>query len=185
MPVIGLTVALLLIAGLLLLAPTAASGAPKPCRDADLVPSRSAQAERFKLALRCLINRERAAHGLDRLRVNRNLQRSSRWQAQDMLKHEYFDHHRQDGPDFAQRIDRFGYDGSLAGENLAWADAQSASPAALVELWMGSTAHRENILERAFDDQAIAVLWSASPAGGDFSAARGAFLIVVNQFGER
>lgn len=173
------------MAGLLLSAPTAASGAPRPCRDAGLVPSKGAQAERFKLALRCLINRERTAHGLDRLHVNRNLLRSSRWQARDMLKYEYFDHRRQDGPDFAQRIDRFGYDGSVAGENLAWTGAQSASPAALVELWMGSAAHRENILERAFEDQAIAVLWSAKPVGGDFATAGGAFMIVVNQFGER
>lgn len=175
------------VALLLLAAPAAAK--QKPCKYATLVPSSADQMKRVAIATRCLINRERTRRGLKRLKFNQPLQDSSAWQAQDMLDHAYFDHQRKGGPEFVDRILRFGYaddaDGYLLGENIAWASTPIATPKKMVKLWMNSPPHRGNILTKAFRDQGLAALWSAGGVGGAYADSNGPFVIFVNQFGRR
>lgn len=172
---------------LLLVAPGAQAG--KPCKDASLVPTSASQSLRLQRATRCLINRERTKRGLKALKANTPLQKSSDWQAQDMLANVYFDHSRPGGPEFSERILRFGYadgaDGYFIGENIAWASASIASPKKMVSLWMHSPPHRRNILTKGFRDQAVSALWSDGGVGGDYADSGGPFLIYVNQFGAR
>lgn len=175
----------------LMLAPTAAQSATKKsrkaCKDATLVPTVPSQMKRIDLATRCLINRERARRGLPKLKQNKALQGSSLWQAQDMLSFNYFDHARDGGPEFADRILRFGYaskaSGYEIGENIAWASSSIATPKKMVKLWMDSPPHRENILTKSFRDQAVGAIWSESLPGGAYAESNGPFVVYVNQFG--
>lgn len=175
-------------AALLLLVPSAGAKT-KHCKDASLVPTAANQSIRLQRATRCLINRERTKRGLKAMKADASLQKSADFQAGDMLKYEYFDHSRPGGPEFAERILRFGYakgaDGYLIGENIAWASASIASPKQLVKMWMHSPPHRKNILTREFRDQAVSALWSDGGVGGAYAGSGGPFLIYVNQFGER
>lgn len=177
---------------LALLAPAAdAKSKPrlKPCKDAKLVPSKPSQVKRLNLATRCLINQERVKRGLSRLKQNKALQSSSDWQAEDMLSHSYFDHARAHGPDFVDRVLKFGYaneaSGYEIGENIAWASSSIATPKQMVQMWMASPPHRENILTKAFRDQAVSALWSDGGTGGDYAKSGGPFVIYVNQFGRK
>lgn len=183
-----LTLALLAVLALVA-APAGAANKPKPCKDAKLVPSKASQMKRVARATRCLVNRERAKHGLPRLRANDDLLKSSRWQGFDMLGHAYFDHARPDGPKFADRILRFGYAQAAAGyeigENIGWASDSIASPKQMVKMWMNSPPHRENILTKTFRDQAIGAIWSAGGVGGAYADSNGPFVIYVNQFGRQ
>lgn len=186
--------ALAAAAALLVAAPASAatksSAKFATCKDAGLVPKKPTQVKRLQRATRCLVNQERRKKGLRPLKLNKPLQSASDWQAQDMLTHAYFDHTRPGGPEFVDRILRFGYadgatKGYLIGENLAWASAPIASPRQIVRLWMHSPPHRKNILTRDFRDQAITALWSPTTVGGDYADSGGPFLIYVNQFGRR
>jgi uncharacterized protein YkwD len=179
---------LLALTALLLMAP-AVGAKTKPCKDAALIPTKATQAKRLQSATRCLINRERTKRGLKALKNNTPLQKSSDWQAQDMLAHEYFDHSRPGGPAFAERILRFGYrdgaSGYSIGENIAWASSSIASPKKMVSMWMHSPPHKANILTKDFRDQAVSALWSDGGVGGDYANSNGPFVVYVNQFGRR
>lgn len=159
------------------------------CANADLSPQTAEQIAQAETATRCLVNRERRKRGMRGLRYNRNLQKSSAWQANDMVEHAYFDHQRSGGPSFAGRITRFGYsrkaNGYTLGENLAYASNPGATPREMVAMWMDSPGHRANILRRAFREQAVAaVLVDGDAIGGDYDGA-GPVAIYVNQFGTR
>jgi uncharacterized protein YkwD len=182
------TTVLLAVAAVLGAAP-GASAAGRSCPDAGLVPTRPDQLHRLQRATRCLVNRERVRHHLKALRLNGELEKSALWQGDDMLQHQYFDHSRPDGPDFVERILRFGYastaDGYMLGENLAWASSPIATPRKMVRMWMNSPPHRRNILTRAFHEQAIGAVWSGGGVGGAYADSGGPFVIFVNQFGRR
>jgi uncharacterized protein YkwD len=185
----GRRLLLLALAATLLLAAPAGAAKPKPCKDAGLVPVGADQMSRAQIATRCLVNRERTKRGLKSLKANDELLKSSQFQAQDMLTNQYFDHTRPGGPDFAERILRFGYAadarGYMIGENIAWASSPIATPRYIVSLWMHSPPHRKNILTKGFRDQAVAALWSDGNVGGAYAGSGGPFVIFVNQFGAR
>lgn len=180
---------LLAIAATLLLAAPAGAAKQKPCKDAGLVPTGAAQMPRIQSATRCLVNRERTKRGLRSLKANAELLASSQFQAQDMLDNEYFDHSRPGGPEFVERITRFGYakdaNGYALGENIAWASDDIATPRKMVSAWMHSPGHRKNILTKGYRDQAVAALWSDGNVGGAYANSGGPFVIFVNQFGTR
>lgn len=159
------------------------------CAWANYVPKSAADMPKLQKATRCLVNIQRKRRGLKPMAANSFLFKSSDWQADDMLTHEYFDHNRQGGPDFGDRILRFGYaDGALGyalGENLAWASSNIATPKKMVRLWMHSPGHRKNILTKGFRDQAVAAVWSDGNVGGAYAQSGGPFVVFVNQFGQR
>jgi uncharacterized protein YkwD len=90
-------------------------------------------------------NAHRAAHGLWPLALCRPLvnaaQGHSNWQAQNRV----MSHVGVNGSSHADRISWTGYRWSWAGENVAFGDA-SFTPADIVQAWMNSAAHRDNIL---------------------------------------
>ena len=179
---------LIALVGLLIASPASAAK-QKTCKDSGLVPTSADQMKRIQSATRCLVNRERTKRGLKRLNFNDRLQKSSDFQAGDMLKHRYFDHNRRGGRDFVDRILDYGYDpdrsGYALGENLAWGSAPIATPRMMVRGWMHSPAHRANLLTKGFRDQAVSALWSDGGVGGAYRDSHGPFVIYVNQFGAR
>lgn len=90
------------------------------------------------------MNSVRAANGLPPLRIGRALTRAARAHSVDMVRRGYFDH----GP-FVQRLRRFGVRASYVGENLA-SGSTPLSAAAIVQMWIASPPHRQNLLDRSF-----------------------------------
>lgn len=101
----------------------------------------------------CLINRERTQRGLGRLAVGKRLWLAAYGHAQDMRDQQYFSHTSLDGRTFVDRIRNARYlegheDGPWTiSEDIAWAPEQFSQPAAIVQAFMNSPAHRAVLLD--------------------------------------
>lgn len=94
-----------------------------------------------------LINEARAAHGLTPLNIDLRLATAARRHVEDLAAHDHVGHEGADGSQPALRATRAGYPWTFIAENVA---AGYASAAEVVDGWMRSRSHRENILsERA------------------------------------
>ncbi len=144
------------LAGLLLAAATSTAAA---CPDAHLVPT-SGNLDRVAAATLCLVNQQRALHGLPRLHAQAALTAAAAAHSRDMVVRGYFDHVSPSGVGPLSRIRRAGYvhpGGAFAiAENIAAAGGP-ATPAVVVSLWMHSPGHRANILSPAYRDTGIGV----------------------------
>ena len=96
-------------------------------------------------ALLGAVNATRAASGLPALKADVTLTRAARSYSRTLLARDVLAH-----GDFAARLRGFGAVGRLLGENLAWASAGAAGPNAIVQAWMNSPPHRENLLRPTF-----------------------------------
>jgi uncharacterized protein YkwD len=127
------------------------------------------------------INERRAEHGLSPLEFDGQLQQIAREHSKDMANRSYFSHKGPAGDNFADRYTKAGYDCRVAlsgnsyatgGENIAytWYDRRvemqgetqyyhNSSEVAngLVNWWMNSTGHRENILKPYWRSEGIGV----------------------------
>jgi uncharacterized protein YkwD len=128
----------------------------RSCPNAD-VSAAGAPLAVVRSAVVCLINQQRAAHGLPALRANRRLNRSSQGWSDRMVASSIFGH----GADFSARISAAGFVWQAAGENIA---TGFATPQAVVSAWMGSLDHCQNILDPAYKDVGTGV--NASPVQG-------------------
>jgi uncharacterized protein YkwD len=169
---------LLTAAVITLAAPAAASA----CAGADLDPS-AATGKQTRAAVVCLVNAERAAHGLGALRRARPLATAARTHAADMVSRGYFAHETPEGSTPAERIARTGWTPETGrwyvGENLAWGAPGNATPRDTVRNWMNSPSHRENVLRPMFREIGIGVV-AGSPEG----SGAGAFTYAAS-FGRR
>ncbi|MDX1608331.1 MAG: CAP domain-containing protein [Candidatus Spechtbacterales bacterium] len=98
-------------------------------------------------------NNHRKDAGLNTLDQNKTLSASAALKAQDMLENQYFAHTAPDGTKLGDLVATVGYEYVLIGENLAlgnFADEQ-----ALVQAWMDSPGHRENILHTSYTEIGI------------------------------
>jgi uncharacterized protein YkwD len=122
----------------------------------------------------CLLNGERADHGLAPLTPNARLAAAASAYAQDLVAGSYFSHTGRDGSGVRERIERTGYLPSdrawRIGENLAWGTGVLAMPASIVEAWMNSPGHRDNILNPAYREIGIGVV-AGNPAARDGAGA--------------
>ena len=120
----------------------------------------------------CLLNEQRARHGLAPLRSESRLQLAAQRYVGDMVERRFFDHVDPGGLDPQDRILMAGYPATNAwtGENLAYGTGPEGSPAEIVDHWMHSPGHRENILRAAFTEIGIGVAFDVpkqEPAGTD------------------
>jgi uncharacterized protein YkwD len=150
------------------------------CAGSHMTPS-AAHAAQVRHATLCLVNRQRARHGLPGLRAQRSLTRAASRYARLMVARHFFDHVSPSGSTMAQRIKRTNYlrgtRGWSLGENLAYGSGSQATPAQIVSAWMHSPGHRRNILDRGFREIGVGIALGA-PNG-----AAGA--TYVNEFGRR
>jgi uncharacterized protein YkwD len=93
----------------------------------------------------CLLNLQRAAHGLPALRGSRRLDVSAQRWTNVMVRDRAFSH----GSDFASRISATGFNWSQVAENIA---TGFRTPSGAVRAWMGSLGHCENILSPEYRD---------------------------------
>jgi uncharacterized protein YkwD len=122
----------------------------------------------------CLLNGERADHGLAPLSADEALTRAAAAYAQDLVAGSYFSHTGRDGSDVRERIERTGYfppgRGWAVGENLAWGTGALATPASIMQAWMNSPGHRANILNPAYREIGVGVA-AGNPASGNGAGA--------------
>lgn len=134
------------------------------CADTGLVPT-PANSSRAEAATFCLVNVQRARHGLRALRQNADLARSSDRHSEDMVSQNYFDHTSPTGETPLARIKASSYlprrSAYLVGENIAIGTMQLATPASIVASWMQSPEHRANILNPDFRDSGVGIVAQA------------------------
>jgi len=149
-----------------LLAPAGAQARPEAktsqngCANTNLKPTR-ANLELVRTAVLCLHNRERARHGLPRLRENPLLRRAAERHTDNMVSERFFDHTSPSGSTMVERIRRTGYTKRARswalGENIAWGSGSLATASQIHRSWMGSPGHRANILQRSFREIGIGI----------------------------
>jgi len=135
-----------------------ASAAPSKCAGSDAVPTESNQ-RTLRVATVCLVNAERKAAGLSRLKSHPALKSSAAAHARDMLARRFFAHDAPGGPDLAGRVKKVRYWPAIASENLGTATGELATPRTMVQAWMDSEGHRHNILDRSVRQIGIAVIY--------------------------
>lgn len=100
------------------------------------------------------VNARRAQEGLAPLKINEQLSQAAAGKAQHMFGNNYWAHYAPDGTTPWVFIRGAGYDYIDAGENLAKGFTNSSD---VVDAWMNSPTHRENIMASKYDDIGFAI----------------------------
>jgi uncharacterized protein YkwD len=166
-------------AALFAASPAAASN----CGGADTEAAGLSQTE-LEASVLCLINEQRALHGVRPVHSNGNLRQAGLGHSQDMVSDSYFEHTSPSGRTFIDRIGNTGYTRGarrwLVGENLVWGTGSRSTPQAMVGAWMDSPAHRANLLRGRFREIGVAAV-----RGTPFSATDGSGVTVSSEYGFR
>lgn len=164
-------VALLLVAAGLGLreSRTATDGAPakrlsakrSPCGEDVGVWASNLGLRRSRELTLCLLNEQRTKAGRPPLRSEPRLELAAQRYAREMVNGRFFAHDSPTGTDPQDRILMAGYPAQAAssGENLAWGTGSEQSPVEIVDGWMHSPGHRENILRPAFSEVGIGIVF--------------------------
>ena len=157
---------------------TIPSTATAACRDQDARTQGGASGSGRPaevLATLCVINEERAAHGVALLAFDPQLTEAAYLHAADLIAHRIFSHTGSSGSSLGERVMRAGYpddpDTWAAGETLGWGSAALATPRAIVDAWLASPEHREVLLDARYTEVGIMVLAGAPTAAETSSAA--------------
>jgi hypothetical protein len=108
-----------------------------------------------------LVNAERQARGIRPLSYDPDLAAAARGHSQDMATQNYVGHDSLDGTTFDDRLMAEGYICGTCGENIA---AGYQSPQDVVNAWMSSSGHRDNILNEGFCDIGVGYAFNNSSA---------------------
>ena len=100
-------------------------------------------------------NEKRQASGMELLVINTQLSQAAALKAQNMFANNYWAHYGPDGKSPWDFINQSGYRYTVAGENLA---KNFGSSQAVVDAWMASPSHRENILKADYKYVGFAVV---------------------------
>jgi uncharacterized protein YkwD len=102
------------------------------------------------------LNQKRNANGLPALRWSDDLARLARLHSHNMADQKFFSHKGLDGSMVDNRADSLGIRGWLAiGENIAFSRGYADPVNVAVTQWMGSSAHRRNLLSEQWIESAI------------------------------
>jgi hypothetical protein len=101
-----------------------------------------------------ITNQKREEHGLTPLVLNTQLTHAAEQKAQNMLANNYWAHVAPDGTTPWYFIKNAGYEYLYAGENLA---RGFTTARAVVDAWMASPTHRENMLSSNYKDVGFAI----------------------------
>ncbi|WP_434796746.1 CAP domain-containing protein [Terrisporobacter vanillatitrophus] len=113
----------------------------------------------FQKEVTRLVNVERSKRGLSELSFNTQLSNVATLKSQDMINKNYFSH---TSPTYGSPFDmmkQFNISYRTAGENIAMGQK---TPAEVVNAWMNSQGHRENILNSNFTDIGVGVAKSSN-----------------------
>ncbi|NLE75493.1 MAG: CAP domain-containing protein [Chloroflexi bacterium] len=114
-----------------------------------------------------LTNEARVAAGLAPLKVEVSLQAAAQGHAQDMADQDFVSHVGSNGSSLSQRLRNAGFTGWLiASENVA---AGFSSPEAVVQAWLSSPGHRNNLLHPSLREIGVAYVHDPADAYGPFN----------------
>jgi uncharacterized protein YkwD len=177
----NITAAALVVAASALVA--AAPAAASSCVGADTEADELSQTA-IENSVTCLINEERAKAGVRPVHSSPALRHAGLGHSQDMVRDGYFEHTSPSGRTFIDRITNTGYMRGarrwLVGENLVWGSGSQGTPRAMVDGWMGSPAHRANLLRGRFREVGVAAV-----RGTPFNAADDNGVTVSSEYGFR
>jgi uncharacterized protein YkwD len=106
-----------------------------------------------------------ATGGRQPLTVDSRLDAAAQRHADDMLARSYFAHRDPDGKTVRERAREAGFRWSAIGENIA--EGQQ-SVKEVVESWMRSAGHRENILDRRYTRTGVGLALGRDPKTGEY-----------------
>ncbi len=135
--------------------PTAAQAKKEKAAD-EKAGGDKVELSRFEQALLDLTNKERAKAKLKPLTANALLCKVARAHSANMAKQNQMNHFL-DGKSPADRALEGGYDYKHVGENLGESVGNPPPPAAVVQGWMNSKHHRENILKPEFTEIGLGI----------------------------
>jgi len=141
--------------------PSVLPAADGSCPDTTLTPS-SQDTEQIRIAVLCLVNRERTDRGEAPLQWNERLTHAAQLHSESMAERDYFAHVGPTGDTPASRLRQARYleselVGYVIGENIGWGTLAMSTPGAMVTAWMASPDHRANILDARFRDTGVGV----------------------------
>lgn len=111
-----------------------------------------------------LVNAERIKNGRDALVWVEQAAAVARFHSVDMAQFDYLSHADTLGRNVDKRADKLGLnDWRLIGENIAWLSGYADPAARVVQSWMNSPGHRQNILQSKFREGGIGM--ALTPAG--------------------
>lgn len=159
-----------------------ANGAPN-CGRYGQAPEAATDHE-LRTSVLCLVNRIRENRGIPSLAFNEALERSASAHSVSMVRNRILSHYGPGGSTVLARVARAGYLASASrfrvAENIgAGGGREYGSPRAIVDAWMRSPGHRENILDRGLRDFGVGVA-----RGNPYSPARNSATYTVD-FGTR
>jgi uncharacterized protein YkwD len=131
--------------------------------------SATAHLTRSESALLTVMNQVRVAHGLRPLRADVRLETAARGHSRSMLRTGTFAHGA-----FNVRIRRVGVRAPRVGENLAWGAGSYARARMIVQMWLGSPAHRANLLHPGYRIVGVGAV------KGVFNGQRGALMVTTD-----
>lgn len=109
-----------------------------------------------------LTNEFRSQNGLPPLTLNTQLNAAALEQSQDMAQEDFFDHIGLDGSTPATRAQDQGYNFSFIGENIG---AGYQTPGEVVQGWINSPGHRENLLNPNYAEIGIGYFYLENDTG--------------------
>ncbi|WP_227002582.1 CAP domain-containing protein [Salicibibacter kimchii] len=110
-----------------------------------------------------LTNEEREANGLSPLELDTELAEVATVKSEDMRDNDYFSHQSPVYGSPFDLMDEYDVDFRMAGENIAMGQQ---TPEQVVEGWMDSEGHRENILNEGFTHIGVGHVDQDGPGGG-------------------
>ena len=173
------------LSAVVLCLPAATAGAQSAsCANANVTPSPSNMPV-VRTAILCLLNVQRANHGLLSLHSNPSLGHAAGNYSMAMVRGGFFDHVSPSGSTLVSRVHRttylIGVHSWALGENIAYGTGPDASPRSIVSMWMHSAGHRANILNPRYRDIGIgAALGAPVQVSGASNAAT-----FTTDFGQR
>jgi uncharacterized protein YkwD len=138
------------------------------CGNVSAIPS-AVNSTGDQAVVLCLLNNERAKAGLIALRLDPQLTSASISHSLDMVARQFFAHDAPGGSSPVSRMRAAGYIPASGawqvGENIAWGSGSYGSLGSIMQAWMNSPPHRENILDPAFRDVGVGIA-PGGPQGG-------------------
>jgi uncharacterized protein YkwD len=129
-------------------APAAAQGCPGANGQSTKLSKAAANRAVF-----CLVNAQRARHGLAPLRANRRLAKVARIHARDIVRYQFIGHDSPSHGSLLARVKRSGYGRNKRltfGEILGAGRGRWSTPRSIVREWMKRQIHRKAILYPRF-----------------------------------
>lgn len=156
-------------AALLVLGTGAAPAGAAECKH-SAKPAYELGGKQVRRATVCLLNKERRARGMGRLKQHRDPRRAAKRHSRMMVEKRCFSHVCPGERDLVGRLSATGYlpcrcSWGVA-ENIAYGKGRGSSPRGIVRGWMRSPGHRANVLNRSYEHVGVGVRRGAPSGGG-------------------